>query len=238
MRRLVLAAVLCAAAAPAWAAKPPPVIDPDPMTVSGRFELPKAAPAEAGRVKLGVVTLDEAFAANAKLDPAALRTALAAAAERSLRNFGYAGSESDGGISLDLTLAAETQPVDGGLRATAHLKASASDPCFARTAEGVFKVLPRERSGAGKRVFAVAASVAVGLATGAGGVNSFLPAELESASAENKARNAARAVGPAEGVAPAFGEASAVRFGEMSAIRLALADYIRQLGETAACKAA
>lgn len=238
MSRLLLAAVLCAAAAPAWAAKAPPTIDPDPMTVSGRFELPKAA-AGAPQLKLGAVSVDEAVAARAKLDPAALRTALTQAAERSLRNFGYAAPGSAGGAPVDLAFSAETQPVDGGLRATVHLTASAADPCFGRIAIGVFKVLPRVRSGSGKRIFAVAASVALALATGPSGAgNDFLPAEFETASAENRARNAGRALGPGEGVAPSFDEADALGFAEMSAVRLALADYIRQLGQAPACQAA
>ena len=237
MRRLLLAAVLCTAAAPACAAKAPPRIDADPMTVSGRFELPKAA--EAGRLKLGAVSVDAAVAARAKLDPAALRTAVAEAAERSLRNFGYAAPDAAGAAPVDLAFSAETQPVDGGVRATVNLTASAADPCLSRTALGVFKVLPRTRSGTGKRVFAVAASVALALAAGPSGAgNDFLPAEFESASAENRTRNAGRPLAPDEGVAPGFDEAGAVAFGEMSAVRLALADYIRQLGEAAACKAA
>jgi hypothetical protein len=241
MRSLALAAALAGAAAPAWAARPPAPINPDPMTVSGRFDLPKAGGSPyAGRVKMGQVSLDGAFAQDAKLDPEALKTAVQAAAARSLQNFGYLAPDGAAdALTVDLdVLPISVERTDDGARVTAQLRfKAAADACLAQVGEGRFKALERERSGGGRRAFALGASLAMGLALGPG-VNTFMPAEFETASAENRRRNAARLVAVGEGVAPAFGEAGLIGFGAMSATQLALADYLRRLGETPACKAA
>lgn len=239
MRGLVLAAALWAAAGPACAGKAPARLDPDPLTVSGRFELPKAAAPYAGRVAIGRIEVNPALARQARLDEAALAAALGEAATRSLRNFGYlaepAGADS---LEVDLELLGlELQTGDEGAQALARLRIAAADACLARTGEGRFQALARERSGAGRRVFAFGTSLALGLAAGPGGPHTFMTDQFALASAENQLRNAGKPAA-GQGVAPRFGEAQALRFAATGAIQLALADYIRQLGAAPECRPA
>jgi hypothetical protein len=231
LRSLVLAAAL-AAAAPAHAGGRPQV-SPDPMTASGRLELPRAAPgsAYAGRLQIGAVKVDPAFAARAKLDAPALERALAQAAQRSLVNFGY-GAE--GPASPSVVVDVELLPVAvaeeaGASSLTAQLRFTAADACLARTGEGRFRVLDRQRSGGGRRAFALGSAVALAFV----GVNAsnLVRNELETASAQNKALNGLRAEDDTEAVAPGFDAAGAAAFGGERAIRLALADYVRRLAE-------
>lgn len=231
MRAILLAAALAAVAGPASAG-----LGPDPMTVSGRFDLPRAA--GPGRVALGKVELHPSVAEGAKAKPAAVEAAVRAAAERSLRNFGYLG-EASPDVTLDLeALPVVVQPLADGALVEVRLvfRSTAEPACYARTAAGRFKVLERRRSGDGRRVFAVGSAVAMAFV----GVDmsTFMTAQLEGASAENQSLNNLRPGTEAEGVAEGFGDKAVVAHGVTQATRLALADYIRQLGGAEACRPA
>jgi hypothetical protein len=235
MRGLFLAAALAVAATPALAKAP--VVDPDPMTVSGRFELPHAT-RYAGRVRLGEVTVHPGFVNPTALDAVALKAAATEAAKRSLKNFGYlAETDPADAVTLDIeVLPLEIAPADGASQVTARIEARSSDACLAHAAEGRFTVLDRQRSGGGRRAFALGAAVALAfVGVNAGGL---VGTELEQASAENHTRNAGRLVATGQGVAPGFTPAAVASYGGQSALRLALADYLRQLGDTPACRPA
>jgi hypothetical protein len=239
---LAVLALAILGAAPAWAAKAPAPIDADPMTVSGRFDLPKAGASPfAGRIRLGQVEVDRSFAAEARLDPAALDQAVREAAGRSLANFGWlAGEGVTDVVSVDLkVLPLAVERAEDGVRVTTRIDMAprTAEACLAHPGEGRFKALAREHSGGGRRAFAIGASVALGLVTGGAGVNTFMPAELATASAQNRALNAQRQVGAAEGVAPGFGDPVMTGFAAMAATKLALADYIAGLGSSPACAA-
>lgn len=239
MRGLVLTAAVCVAASPALA-KAPSVIDPDPMTVSGRFELPRAAEPVAGQFRLGAVMLDPELAAKTKQDAVALQAAVQGAVSRSLQNFGYlAPAVLTEATAVDVELLpVAVERTEDGAAVTARLKFTAQGVaagCFARVSEGRFTVLERERSEGGRRAFAIGAVVALAFVGVNGGT--LLASEFDGAADDNRARNTLRKVAAGEGVAPGFGEARLLAYGASSATRLALADYIRQLGEAPACGA-
>lgn len=237
MRTLALAAALATAAAPAWAGKPLPP-SADPFTASGRFDLPRAADGPyAGRLLVGEVRLDPVLADRMNVDANLLTAAVRKAAERSLANFGYAAAP---GAANPVVVTVHMQPFvaerrEGGLDTVVRLtfKPETTDACLAATAEGRFRALDREKSGGGRRAFAVGATVALAFVLVNAGT--FMASEFEQASAENGALNGQRNVAAGEGVSPDFKPAHQVRYAATSAIQLAFADYIRQLGTTPAC---
>jgi hypothetical protein len=237
VRSLLIAAAACAVAAPA-VAKAPLVINPDPMTVSGRFELPHAAAPLAGQVRIAAVKLDPSLATSSKRDGSALETAFREAVSRTLLNFGYLAADSGGETVIDV----ELLPVvvassEGAKLVTARLKFTASGgqaACIGREVEGRFRVLERQRSGGGRRALAVGAVVGMAFLGSPGGT--FMADQFAMASAENQLLNAQRLTGAGEGVAPGFKETDELIHGANAATQLALADYIRQLGADPICR--
>lgn len=206
------------------------------MTVSGRFELPRAAAPLAGKVKLAAVKLDPTLAAKSKQDGPALETALREAVSRSLRNFGYIDVDGGSGeTAVDVELLPVTAEVgDDATLVTARLKFTATGAeagCLGREVEGRFRVLERQRSGTGRRALAVGAVVGLAFVGATGGT--LMADQFNMATAENQLLNAQRRTGAGEGVARGFKDTEELAYGANSAIQLALADYIREVGACA-----
>src|SRR5690242_18466858 len=101
-RRAAVLALALGVAAPALAAP----YSPDPLTVSGRFEAPRApdGPLKAG-IRVGAATLGKAEADVLGAAPEKVEPALKAALEASLRNFGYlAPADRIGGVQIEAAL--------------------------------------------------------------------------------------------------------------------------------------
>ena len=233
MRRgLVL--ILCAAmATPAWSAQP---VNPDPLTVSGRFELAKAAdgPLKA-RLKVAQATATADDAKVFMADPAALDTALAAGMSASLRNFGYlAGPEAAGAVGLLVRLEPlELKPDKDGVTVVARLRVEASggDPagCIPQSAEAKYRALVPVHGGDGQKVLgfvALVAFAAVGVYVG-----SLTTEQFQIANADQAAANARRERIEGESVSPQPGDRQMARYAAVNATQLATADFIRQLGK-------
>ncbi|HEY1752195.1 MAG TPA: hypothetical protein VGG29_13115 [Caulobacteraceae bacterium] len=236
-----LAAAALVAPAGAGAATP---VDPDLLTVSGRAALPSGEGTPlAASLQVGAVTLDPGVAAAAHEPADALQAAFAAAAAKSLKNYGYrwieGGAPAGAGPS---TLAIEIEPFDitpddKGDRVVARLKvaASAASGCFPYEATGDFHALTPLHSGGNQKALAimlVIASAAAGYAA-----PGLLADQFNNADQQQAAMNAKRIVGKAEGVAPQGGPDVVVRYGAINALQLALASLVGHLGEPGGCNA-
>jgi hypothetical protein len=241
---VVIAAMASACAAPAWAK---PQVDPDPMTVSGRFALtPADASLERGRLRTKAV-ISAILPAELGWDPEAFRAALGQAVAKSLGNFGY-GAGPDAAVATPATvelaaLQIETQDRAAVVRVRLRLHGDAGpDACLDREASGEFKALSPVRAGDGRRAFGVIATIGLAAAVaGAGGVptaNTFLPDQFVTADAQGRAVNGARTTAKDEGVAPERGDQAVARYAAVNAMQLAEASLIEALGQADACRLA
>lgn len=234
MNRLLLAAALCLGlAGPALAATP---VQKDQLTVSGRFDLTKAsAEPLKGGLSVGEVKVDSASISALKGKPDAVTAAVQQSFQASLRNFGYLAGET-GAVPVSVTI----QPLEvikekDSATAISRLafKVTGDTPaarCVPATAEGRFKALKPESVGNSQRaagILAVIAFAAVGYDAG-----QFMSGQFEAAKARDRAFNARRVVGQGEGVALSGKEADMLQFAAIHATQLAMADFIRQLGES------
>ena len=218
-------------------------VDPDLLTVSGRAALPSGEATQlAVRIEVGEVTLDPGVATAAGLKPDDLQSALAHAAAKTLKNYGYrpaAAVSADGGLTVALDVEPlEVTPDDKGDKVVAHIKVTATgaSACFPYEATGEFHALTALRTGGGQKtlaIFLVVASAAAGYAA-----PGLLMDQWRSADEQQAAINAKRIVGRAEGVAPPGGQDVVVRYGAISALQLALASLVAHLGEPGGCNAA
>lgn len=239
MRR-ALGLLLCAAlVTPAQSA--PAVFNPDPLTVSGRFELAKAAEGPLrGQLKVAGAQARPEDAKVFMSDQAAFATGLAAAMTASLRNFGYlAPAEAPGATSLEVLLdPLEITPDKDGVTVVARLRVAATGDaagCLPQMAEAKYRALAQVHGGNGQRalgIIAVVAFAAIGLNAGALGA-----AQFQDARTDQLAANARRERIEGESVSPLPGDKQMGRYAATIATQLAAADFVRQLGK-AACGAA
>jgi hypothetical protein len=241
--RRALGLILCAAVAgPAWAA--PPVFNPDPLTVSGRFELAKAAEGPLkGRLRLAdaKATPDDAKVFMSKPEP--FDAGLAAAMTASLRNFGYlAPPDAKDAIALDLQLdPLEITPDKDGVTVVARLRAApsagaAAPACLPRVAEAKYRALAPVHGGNGQKVFGVIALVA--FAAVGWNAGELVRSEFADANANQAAANARRERIEGESVSPQPGDKPMALHAAVNATQLAAADFIRQLGKACGVPAA
>lgn len=247
MRRglLVLAAAGAAACAvPAMAGAPP--VDPDAMTVSGRFAVARAdATVIYGRLK-PKATVAAALPTMLDWKAEAFAAAFDRAVAKSLVNFGY-GAESDAASIRPVTVELQSVEIEHQDKATVarirvRLRAdSGADACLAQEASGQYRALRPVRAGDGQRVFAVAATVALFAGEAAAGIvpsgpNMFLQDSFDTAAAKADAVNAGRVTGQGEGVAPDRSDRGAARFAVINAVQQGVASLIDQLGQADACR--
>lgn len=219
---VALAGLLLAAAVVGPAAAAPPPLNPDLMTVSGRFGLPQAGPG-APKLAVSVAVAPEASTASA-FDPAVLGPAVAQAVERSLRNHGLLAAD---GAAAKVSLSRVEVVREGeNARVVATLSAEApSTGCLPYAAVGRYHSLARLRSGNGRRIAGVLGTIAtMGLDGG-----TVLARQMEWAAQENRALNSVRTTAEGEGVADAHGPDAPVRHATVNAVRLALVDLITHL---------
>jgi hypothetical protein len=239
MRRGLVLVLCCGLATPAWSAQP---VNPDPFTVSGRFELAKAAD---GPLKAHVrVAQAAASVGDAKIfmvDAAAFDTALTAAMTGSLRNFGYlAGPEAADAVILQVRLdPLEVTPDKDGVTVVARFRVETADGglggCVPKAAEAKYRALAPVHGGTGQRVLGIVALVA--FAAIGYNASQLATEQFQIASADQAAANARRERIEGESVSPQAGDKQMARFAAVNATQLAAADFIRQLGR-ASCAAA
>ncbi len=235
MRRLGTAFSLAALAITAQADAA--TYNADPLTVSGRFEAPRAVdgPLKAGirisNAKLGVPEAEILGATLERVQPA-----LKGAMEASLRNFGYlAGPERAGGVDLDISLDPFEVTADAeGVFVVARYRIAARGDgagCVPVVAEARYHALAQLQNTGKQRAAAWVA--VIGLA--AVGVNAgvFLSDQYATARGSDRAVNARRERSESEGVSPVVGQKGMTQFAAVSATQLAAADLIRQLGKGA-----
>jgi hypothetical protein len=222
-----------ALAAPAGAAP----YSPDPLTVSGRFEAPRAVegPLKAGiRVNGATVGATEANLLGAAPDK--VQPALKGAVEASLRNFGYlAAADGPGGVALDITLDPFEVTSDAeGVFVVARYRIAAKGEgaaCVPTVAEARYHALAQMQHKGPQR--AAAWVVVIGMAAVGVNAGQYLSDQYATARASDRAVNARRERSESEGVAPAPGEKVMTRYAAVNATQLAAADLIRQLGKGA-----
>jgi len=231
-RFLIATGLSLVLAAPAFAGVP---VQQDQLTVSGRFEVPKAsgAPLKSG-LTLTDVQVDPAVLAALGGKPALMKASVQHSMEASLRNFDYLGEATATPVTvvvqpLDLTKDKDstTAVVRIAFKAAGDTDAAR---CVPANAEASFKALrPVHTSAAnGERaagVIAMIAFAAVGYNAG-----QLMSGQFASATAQDRAFNATRVVGKGEGVALSGKDADILQFAVMHATQLAMADFIRQLG--------
>ncbi|WP_417477810.1 hypothetical protein [Maricaulis sp.] len=231
MKRLALGLALAGVAA--CAATPSAPLNPDSFTVSGRYALPHANAAPfAGRMRVSDIELSHGLAAF-DYEVIAFDQTISAAIGKSLENYGYAGSEADEGVNLEVRLS-EIEIHQSDEAITAHVSLGfrpiEADPalqCAAHTSNAQFHALTPVHSGGGQRAVGIIAGI--GLAFVGVDASIFMVDQFVNASQNNAAINADLGLARGEGVAP-HGEQAAIRFASTYAIQLAIADYIAHLG--------
>jgi len=236
-----LALILCAAlATPAWSA---PFINPDPFTVSGRFELAKAAEGPLkGHLRIAQAVASPEAAKVFMANPAAFDTALNAATTASLRNFGYlAGPDATEALNLQVRLdPLEVTPDKDGVTVVARFRIETPDGpgggCVPKLAEAKYRALAPVHGGDRQRALAIVALVAfAAIGYNAGQLTSE---QFQIARADQAAANARRERIEGESVSPESGDKQMAHFAAVNATQLALADFVRQLGRSSCATAA
>lgn len=243
MRRAI--AVLAGGAALAGCvstAAPPPALQADALTVSGRHALPKAAASPwAGRVRVAQIVAAPAAARQLGLEPGAYEPFLRGALEKSLRNYGWlAPSGAADAPAITVELPALTAKADAKATAVSAVlkieptQASAEADCLRREAPADFRALSPTRSGQGQRAFGMVAGVALAILggpAGAASAGSFMAGQWSDAGARNAALNARQGAAFGEGVAPTFDKAKELQFAASNAVQLATADYLAHIAK-------
>jgi hypothetical protein len=237
--------VTSASAAPA---RPP--INPDALTISGRFGLPDGEGLITyQRLRVGQITLTPEATAGLKDDASDLRFAVEQGLTKSLHNHGLLARPDDTDpvvLSIDIpaltyTEVADTPSGPGSTLAEATLiftTTSADAPlmaCVTYTAQGAYKAMHRQKSGDGKRAVGIMAAVVIG-ALNPYAINTFTPQSFSNADLENKNLNAGRSVSSNEGVSPGFDAHSNTLFAATNALQLGIYNYLfHHLKENIAC---
>lgn len=226
-------AVLATAMGLVGAAQAAPV-SPDLMTVSGRFEAPKAIDGPLkGRLRVAAASLAPANeqllgdAAN-KIEPS-----LKGALEASLRNFGYlAPADVAGPVQLTVQVDPyEVTPDPEGVFVVARLRLVASGEgadCVPTTAEARYHALAPMKAFNNQKAAAwmqVVALAAVGLIP-----SPEVFREMDTANASDRAANGRRARTEQQSVSPDGSPKGILRYAAINATQIASADLIRQLG--------
>jgi hypothetical protein len=229
-----LAALVCVAATAASAATAP--YNADLLTVSGRFEAPKAAdgPLKA-RIKVVQAAIVPADARILMADAGVFQVGLKAGLEASMRNFGYlAPPELGDTLTLEVRMdPLEMSPDKDGVSAVARLHITShgrGEACVPTIAEGKYHALAPIRGGNGERAVGIAGVVlfaAIGLNAG-----QFAAYKFQDAANSERAMNSQRVRTESEGVSPESGDRQVARYAAVSATQLAAADLIRQLGKS------
>jgi hypothetical protein len=236
-----LALILCLAlAAPAWSA---PFVSPDPFTVSGRFELAKAAEGPLkSHLRIAQAAASPEDAKIFMVNPAAFDTALAAATTASLRNFGYlAGPEASEPLSLQVRLdPLEVTPDKDGVTVVARFRIETPDgalnACVPKAAEAKYRALAPVHGGDRQRALGIVALVA--FAAIGYNASQLVTEQFQIAKADQAAANARRERIEGESVSPEAGDRQMAHFAAVNATQLALADFVRQLGRSSCATAA
>ena len=235
MRRGLVLVLCVGLATPAWSA---PFVNPDPFTVSGRFELAKAAEGPLkGRLRVAQAVASAGDAKVFMADPAAFDTALTAAMTGSLRNFGFlAAPETADAVGLQVRLdPLEVTPGKDGVTVVARFRVEAPHGglggCVPKAAEAKYRALAPVHGGDGQKALGIVALVAFA----AIGYNAgqLVAEQFQIANADQAAANARRERIEGESVSPEPGDRQMARFAAVNATQLAAADFIRQLGKAA-----
>ncbi|WP_349322906.1 hypothetical protein [Asticcacaulis sp. MM231] len=242
---LVSMAGMSVSAAPA-----PPLINPDALTISGRFGLPEGQGLITyQRLRVGQITLAPEAMAGLADDTAAFRSALEQGLTKSLHNHGLHAKPDDTDpvvLTIDIPAltykdVADTATGPGSTLAEATLIVTTTSvdaqlvACVTYSAHGAYKALHRQKSGGGKRAVGIMAAVVIG-ALNPYAINTFTPQSFSNADLENKNLNAGRSVSSNEGVSPGFNAQSNTLFAATNALQLAIYNYLfHQLTEEAAC---
>jgi hypothetical protein len=239
--RCGLVLVLCVGlATPAWSA---PFVNPDPFTVSGRFELAKAADGPLkGHVRVAQAVASAGDAKVFMADAAAFDTALTAAMTGSLRNFGFlAGPEAADVVSLQVRLdPLEVTPDKEGVTVVARFRVEAPEGglggCVPKAAEAKYRAVAPVHGGDRQRVLGFVALV--GFAAIGYNAGQLVNEQFQIAKSDQAAANARRERIEGESVSPESGDRQMARFAAVNATQLAAADFIRQLGRASCSTAA
>ncbi len=227
----LLAAVLAGGAA---AAAP---VSPDLMTVSGRFDAPKAVDGPLkGRIQVTAASLAPANAGVLGDGVGKIEPSLKGALEASLRNFGYLAA-ADHADPIRLTAQVdpyEVTPDPEGVFVVARLHLTATGggaDCVPTVAEARYhalapmKALNKQKAAAWMQVIGLAA---VGLMPMPGVFQ-----EMGTASASDRAANDRRGRTESQSVSPDGSPKGILRYAAINATQIASADLIRQLGKGA-----
>ncbi|HVZ28958.1 MAG TPA: hypothetical protein VG839_01100 [Asticcacaulis sp.] len=259
MRSLLVAAALTASAAGLLAggaparADTPPAINPDLLTISGRYGLPKAtAVVTQNRLRVGEIKIDANLTTGLNFDGPAFQFALQQGLSKSLVNHGLqAGADAKDPVILQVEVLpfAFTEVVDADGKpgsTTAHaiirVIGSSTDPalaaCVNYEAQGEFKALHRQHSGNGKRTAGVIAGLVVAVINPYA-INTFTPESFSNADLENRNLNAQRTVSSNEGISPGFDTKADQSYAALNATQLAVYNYLHhELQDNPACLAA
>lgn len=209
----------------------------DELTVSGRYELPKAKPAL--RSKISIM---EAFhkdnetrkliAKNLKKKPIVFNQILLKAFNKSLANYGYldVSNNSDASdIEFEFSEALFEEKEDGTL-ASVKLNITSEKMCLNAQTEAKFLALKVEDTQQGRKVFAfigaVASTAVAPYSYGATSYQLFLGNQLDHAATLNIVKTYGQETAIGEGYPHKRGSNSAKRFALKNAIRLSIARYI------------
>lgn len=234
-KRLVIGGLLAAAVVqPAFAQS-----RVDMFTVSGRFELPKAAPPLAGTLRVGTVTQAKDADLQFGIGPNALKTTLSQSLQASLRNFGYLQADAASGVAINVELASpkltsDKESVTATSRLSFTVKDGAVPACMPASAEGTFQALKPKKADTGGSWLATLAFSAVAVSAG------YIPtglvqSQVDNSASQNAALNARRVGGKAEGVAPSGSSTEMQTYAAINATQVAIADFINAMG---VCQAA
>ena len=242
---LITALVLTGAAATSAWAEETTTLNPDLMTVSGRFGFPKGTGRLTDtRLKLGELTIDPAVAAALGVDAVSFKAIYAHALAKSLTNYGHmAPADATTPVIIDVTLKSESYEIKDGnsiARISVTLHATGADAaadaalagCVNTTATGEFKALRRERQADGRRALGIFMMVIDPLYAGG-----FLVSEMHDANNIDMAYNANRTLSQGEGITPDNDVETTQRFAYLNAVQLADINLLNYLGSSAACAA-
>jgi len=243
-------------------AAPPNVTDE--LTVSGRFELPKAKPNmhQALSVASNIEADEEtrkSIANIMKMNPEELDETLLKAFEKSLANYGYVkpnltSQNDEESQTLDVQVntkpavtikinSVEFEETDDGVLSVVSLSMDGPKACLQADTEANFVALKRDGGQKGRKVFAFLGAIAIGAVSGDisnsagfGAIDSsfFLGQQLDEAVLLSKVHTYGKQTAIGESYPPKSGKRTAKRHAMKNAMRLNFARYINLIDQACA----
>jgi len=207
----------------------------DKLTVSGRYELPKAKTSLNGKLsvqsKMDLKSdLVKLAAKSSKVNEKEFEEALNLAFEKSLKNYGYlnvAGETPTHTISYDLK-SIEFEETEDGTVANVEMDISAPEECLTATPQSKYVAIKIKDKQGDRKAFAFLGAIAITALNpyDAGNAGLFLGEQLTEASRLNKVSTYGEDIGIGEGYPTKRSKKGMQRYAFQNATRLNIARYM------------